>query len=175
MQTPVRVFLDQVICKYPGDDATRPHQDAPFLAYDDRRSVNAWIALGPVTPAHGALSYYLGSHRLGLLREVDLGLEDDLLGDSPALLDHDLVEAAAAPGDVVLHHCLAVHEAGANVSGEDRIAFSVQYMPESARYNGREHLFFADAGLQADDPLSSPSYFPVPGDRANPDGKGGRK
>ena len=171
MQTSVRVFLDQVICKYPGDEPTRAHQDAPFLAYDDRRSVNAWIALGPVTSAHGALSYYRGSHRLGILREVDLGLDDNLLPDAPELLDFDLVEAAADSGDVVLHHCLVVHEARANVSGEDRIAYSVQYMPESARYNGREHLFFTSAGLQAGDPLSSPSYFPAP---AGPARTGGR-
>jgi ectoine hydroxylase-related dioxygenase (phytanoyl-CoA dioxygenase family) len=174
MRTQARVFLDQIICKYPGDEPTRPHQDAPFLAYDDRRSVNAWIALGHVTPAHGALSYYQGSHRLGLLREVDLGLDDDLVRDTPELLDFDLVEAAAAPGDVVLHHCLVVHEARANVSSEDRIAYSVQYMPATARYNGREHLFFADAGFQAGDPLSSPSYFPVPEEGACPDGQGQR-
>lgn len=165
MRTPVRVFLDQIICKYPGDDPTRPHQDAPFLAYDDRRSVNAWIALGPVTLAHGALSYYRGSQRLGLLREVDLGLEDDLLDDTPELLKYGLAQAVAAPGDVVFHHCLVVHEAGANISGEDRLAYSVQYMPRSARYNGREHLFFADAGLRPGDRLSSPDYFPEPGGR----------
>jgi ectoine hydroxylase-related dioxygenase (phytanoyl-CoA dioxygenase family)/glycosyltransferase involved in cell wall biosynthesis len=163
IQAPVRVFLDQVICKYPGDDPTRPHQDAPFLAYDDRRSVNAWVALGPVTPAHGALSYYQGSQRLGLLREVDLGLDDDLLRDAPELRDLTLLQAAAEPGDVVLHHCLVVHEAGPNRSGEDRLAYSVQYMPAGARYNGREHEFFATAGLRVGDPLSSPGYFPVPG------------
>ncbi len=166
VRTPVRLFLDQVICKYPGDLATLPHQDAPFLSYDDRRSVNAWIALSQVTPAHGALSYYRGSHGLGLLREVDLGTEDDdLLADAPQVRDRPIVEVPAQPGDVVFHHCLVVHQAGPNMTGDDRIAFSNQYMPEGARYNGWEHEFLLDLGLALGDALTSPAQFPAPAER----------
>jgi hypothetical protein len=134
-----RVFLDQVICKPPGGTATIAHQDAPFLAFDDERSVNCWIALDDVTVANGALAYYRGSHRLGRLPLIHLDSDDDLVTRVPALagLPVDVVEMVA--GDVVFHNCHTVHQAAPNTASRPRIAFSIQYMPSDARYNGYEH------------------------------------
>jgi len=143
----LRVFLDQVICKVPGAAATIPHQDAPFLSFDDRRSVNCWIALDEVGPDNGALRYRVGSHRLGLLGMVELDGDDRLSAlDEVAELPEVLV--SLRPGDAVLHHPLAIHRSGANRTTEVRRAFSIQYMPESATYNGWRHEFLpADLAL----------------------------
>lgn len=146
----VRVFLDQVVIKPPGGAATIPHQDAPFLSFDDRRSLNCWIALDDVGPANGALGYYRRSHRLGLLDRVHLDEDDVLERDHPALAELPVDVLRMRTGDAVFHHCLTVHRAYPNTTAAPRRAYSIQYMPSGAVYNGYRHDFL-DA------------YAPVPG------------
>lgn len=155
-----RLLLDQIICKLPGDRPTLPHQDAPFLPFDDFRSVNAWIALCDVDRSNGSLVYYRGSHKLGYLREVDLGIQDDLLADFPAILDFPEVEVVAKAGDVVFHNCLVVHRAHANSSTNDRLAYSNQYMNSGWTFNGWVHPFFAHKNYQIGDELTDADLFP---------------
>lgn len=40
----VTVFLDQIIVKPVGGAATIPHQDAPFLSFEDEHSIACWSA-----------------------------------------------------------------------------------------------------------------------------------
>lgn len=134
-----RVFLDQVVCKPPGGSATIAHQDAPFLSFDDERSVNCWIALDDVTVDNGALAYFRGSHRLGRLPLVHLDSDDDLAAQVPALADLPVDVVQMAAGDVAFHNCHTVHQAAPNHTARPRMAFSIQYMPSDARYNGYEH------------------------------------
>jgi phytanoyl-CoA hydroxylase len=158
----LRVFLDQVIVKPPGGAPTVPHQDAPFLSFDDHRSLNCWVALDDVTAANGALSYYRGSHRLGPLPRSHLDEGDTLERLVPALKEFpvDLVEMRA--GDVAFHNCFTVHRGSANETAEPRRAFSIQYMAADARYNGYEHEFLSPYQPVVGQPLAFPC-FAVPG------------
>jgi ectoine hydroxylase-related dioxygenase (phytanoyl-CoA dioxygenase family) len=132
----LRVYMDQVISKPPGGAATIPHQDAPFLPFDDERSLNCWIALDDVTVANGALSYYRGSQALGRLPLIHLDSTDDLLAERPELGGLPLDTLTMRPGDAVFHNCLTVHEATANRTDRPRLAYSIQYMSAQATYNG---------------------------------------
>jgi phytanoyl-CoA hydroxylase len=132
----LRVYMDQVICKPPGGAATIPHQDAPFLAFDDARSLNCWIALDEVTVANGALSYYRGSGRFDQLLLIHLDSTDNLLEHVPELGDLLVDTLEMRPGDAVFHNCLTVHEAAANQTGRPRLAYSIQYMSAQAIFNG---------------------------------------
>jgi ectoine hydroxylase-related dioxygenase (phytanoyl-CoA dioxygenase family) len=132
----LRVYVDQVICKPPGGSATIPHQDAPFLAFDDDRSLNCWIALDEVTVENGALSYYRGSRRHGRLPLIHLDSTDDLLVRVPELRELPLDTLVMRPGDVVFHNCLTVHRATANGTDRPRLAYSIQYMSAQATFNG---------------------------------------
>jgi phytanoyl-CoA hydroxylase len=137
----VRVFVDQVIVKPPGGAPTIPHQDAPFLSFDDRRSLNCWIALDEVGTGNGALAYYQGSHRLGLLPQAQLDEADLLESLVPGLAQLPVQVVPMRPGDVVFHNCLTVHKGFANATRRPRRAFSIQYMSTDAVYNGYEHEF----------------------------------
>jgi ectoine hydroxylase-related dioxygenase (phytanoyl-CoA dioxygenase family) len=154
----VRVFLDQVISKPPGGVATIAHQDAPFLSFDDHRSVNCWVALERVTKDNGALVYYRGSHRLGPLPRIHLDEADDLLPQVPALAGCGQEMLEMAPGDVVFHNCLTVHRAAANLTDRPRLAFSIQYMATDARYNGYAHDFLAPSTPEPGQVLDLPCF-----------------
>ena len=77
-----------------------------------------WLALDDVDEENGAISYVRGSHLRGLRPHVASGV----LGFSRSLLDWGEADAAAsavqraAPGDLLAHHGLTIHCAGANNS-----------------------------------------------------------
>jgi phytanoyl-CoA hydroxylase len=138
---PIRVYLDQIIFKQPGGLATIAHQDAPFLPFDDSRSVNCWIALDNVTAHNGALEYFRGSHKLGPWRAIELDQPDSLAGYTPELAKFPIERIEVRPGDAVFHNCYVVHRAFPNHTTAPRRAFSIQYMPISAKFNGVRHTF----------------------------------
>lgn len=135
----VRVYLDQILVKPAGGAPTIPHQDAPFLSFDDHRSLNCWVALDEVRPENGALAYYQGSHALGRLPRAYLDEDDVLETVVPELARHPVHVVPMRPGDVVFHNCLTVHRGFANTTDQARRAFSIQYMSADAVYNGFEN------------------------------------
>lgn len=137
----VRVFLDQIIYKQPDAEPTRAHQDAPYLSFDDDRSLNCWIAVDDTTALNGSLEYFVGSHKLGRMRLVHLDREDDLLEEFPTLKSLVIKRLDAKAGDVVFHNCYTVHRAFRNATIKPRRAYSIQYMSGGARYNGWLHPF----------------------------------
>jgi ectoine hydroxylase-related dioxygenase (phytanoyl-CoA dioxygenase family) len=150
----VRLFLDQILYKQPGARPTRPHADAPYLAFDDSRSVNCWIAIDAAGPSNGAMQYYAGSHVIGRTRLVHLDREDDdLVADEPRLAACPLETVVCQPGDAVFHSSGIVHRAFANLADTPRRAFSIQYMPDGATYNGWSHPFLAPYRPRAGDVL----------------------
>ncbi|HLB41751.1 MAG TPA: phytanoyl-CoA dioxygenase family protein [Gammaproteobacteria bacterium] len=138
----LRVFLDQILCKHPGADATRPHQDAPYLSYDDSNSINCWIAIDDTNQYNGNLEYFPRSHELGLLRLVHLDqTRDNLLEDFPAVGSIKPVPVESLAGDIIFHNCYTVHQAPGNSTNASRRAYSMQYMSDKSRYNGWLHPF----------------------------------
>jgi ectoine hydroxylase-related dioxygenase (phytanoyl-CoA dioxygenase family) len=137
----IRVFLDQIIYKQPAADATLPHQDAPYLSFNDVRSLNCWIALDKAGADNGGLEYFAGSQQYGLTRLVHLDRKDDLLEEFSALKKYPRTPVEVEPGDVVFHNCYTVHCASPNRKDKPRRAFSIQYMPDGASFNGWMHPF----------------------------------
>ena len=164
----VRIFLDQVIYKQPGAHATQAHQDAPYLSFDDPRSLNCWIAFDETTVENGALEYFVGSHLQGKTRLVHLDRHDDLLEDFPILRQCSRRMIEARPGDAVFHHCLTVHRSFSNQTTKPRRAFSIQYMPDGARFNGWLHPFMEPYGVRVEDVLDQdcfPLVYPFCGEK----------
>lgn len=140
----VRVFLDQILYKQPSAEATKPHQDAPYLSFTDNRSLNCWIALDDATMQNGALEYFSASHNLGTLRLVHMDKEEEELSQAyPELQNFPLITVEARAGDAVFHNCNVVHQAYPNRTDHPRRAYSIQYMPSTAQYNGWLHPFMA--------------------------------
>jgi ectoine hydroxylase-related dioxygenase (phytanoyl-CoA dioxygenase family) len=131
----VRLWQDQALYKESGGRETTPHQDQTFWPIGQEPLVSAWIPLDDVTADNGAMSYVPGSHKAGRLKVVDITHSTDpyeILLD-PALqgAQPKLVEASA--GDVIWHHGLTVHQAGANATNDIRRVFTVVYLAANAK------------------------------------------
>lgn len=156
----IRVFMDQVLYKQPNASSVNPHQDAPYLSFTDERAINCWIAIDNVTSANGALSYFIGSHRLGATRLVHLDQEDNLIQDFPDLSKFQIVSVNTNAGDAIFHNCHTVHAAFANITQQPRRAYSIQYMPDGSLYNGWAHEFLKKFSPKIGEPLVQ-DCFPI--------------
>jgi len=114
---------------------TPPHQDAYYFSIKPKQAVTLWLALEDVDMENGCVSYVTGSHTKGMRTHgrsktvgfsqsiVDFGTEEDMAS---------LVSFPAKPGDLLIHHCMAVHTAGANTTdSRSRKALGLVYWGES--------------------------------------------
>ncbi len=111
---------------------TPAHQDGYYFSLKPNLACTVWIPLDSVDEENGALTYVRGSHRKGVLdhgASSILGFSQGLTGELPKAEDH--VICTAQPGDVLVHHSLTIHYAGANRS-ESRRRRSIAYVYFSA-------------------------------------------
>lgn len=116
--------------------ATPPHQDAYYFSIKPPQAVTLWLALEDVDMENGCVSYITGSHTKGMRTHgrtqtagfsqsiIDYGTEEDL---------SVLRSFPAKPGDLLIHHCMSIHTAGANTTeSRSRKALGLVYWGESA-------------------------------------------
>lgn len=136
--TDVRLLLDQLLLKRPGDQPTDLHVDA-FHWPLTGRACTVWIPLTRVTRDMGTMSYYPGAHRVPHAPAQLSALTDDTLtpytrawlgerGFRARELDNEI-----APGDVVIHDGWMPHEARGNASSTTRTAVAVHLIDAEAR------------------------------------------
>jgi ectoine hydroxylase-related dioxygenase (phytanoyl-CoA dioxygenase family) len=146
----VRFFYDQLFIKLPGTQAPTPwHNDLPFWPFQGNDLISIWIALTPVSTATSGVQYVAGSHRWNtwyraVTPDYDPRFVDEKLevcpdfGAGEGRRDVTLLEWDMAPGDVLCHHPLTVHGAGANTSAtQPRIGLSIRYAGRDVRWDPR--------------------------------------
>ncbi len=128
----------QYFCKPPGvGKATPAHQDGYYFMLDPCEAVTMWLALDEIDDENGCVWYVPGSHREGMrdhLRTQTLGFSQGI-ADYPTADDRQReVAIPAQPGDLLVHHAMAIHRAGANQS-ESRLrrALGFVYFSERAK------------------------------------------
>jgi Phytanoyl-CoA dioxygenase (PhyH) len=140
----VRIFHDQALFKEPGGRGTDPHQDQPYWPIVEADTITAWIPLIDVDLEMGAMGYVPGSHRFGVRKYANIfkgkGLD---LEEGPEARGVAPTFVPAQVGDVIFHHGLTIHTAGANNTGETRRVYTV--------------IWFADGCTRADRPKYHPS------------------
>lgn len=117
---------------------TPPHQDAYYFMLKPPEALTMWLALENVDEENGCVRYIKGSHILGM-RSHD---GTNTLGFSQAITDFgttsDMLQEVAVParpGDLLIHHAMTIHRAGANKSERSRRAIGLIYFAASAREN----------------------------------------
>jgi phytanoyl-CoA hydroxylase len=116
---------------------TPPHQDCYYFMLTPPQALTFWIPLVDVDLENGCLRYVKGSHRRGMRPHG----RSQTLGFSQAITDFgtdlDLSNEVAVPaqtGDVLVHHGMTIHRAGANESlTRSRRVLGLVYFGESAR------------------------------------------
>ncbi len=115
--------------------ATPAHQDGYYFNLTPNEALTLWIPLEPVDEENGCVSYVPGSH----LRGVRPHGSSRVLGFSQTITDYSEEDRAAEvlvpanPGDLLAHHSLTIHGAGANTSERGRPAFGVVYYAQRAK------------------------------------------
>ena len=141
-----RFFFDQIFIKEPGTiSPTRWHHDMPFWPLTGNHLISAWVALTPVTKASSGMEYVAGSHLWDKFYRPTTTSPDMTLEPAPDFSEpanragHRILDWDMQPGDVLFHHPLAVHGAGANGSlTQDRVGLSIRYIGDDARWAPRE-------------------------------------
>jgi ectoine hydroxylase-related dioxygenase (phytanoyl-CoA dioxygenase family) len=180
-QSKVSLFYDQAFIKEPGTrEVTQWHQDLPFWPALGNDIISLWVALTPVTVAGSGVEYVAGSHRWGKFYQAITPDKDGKFTDAALEQCPDFSQLKDDPkyrfiswdcdaGDVICHHPLTVHGAGANPLPSRRSAISVRYAGRDAKWDPRPHVMKCegdpDARLQAGDPLELDGVFPIAWER----------
>ena len=115
--------------------ATPPHQDGYYFMLEPNEAVTMWLALDEVTEENGCVRYLSGSHVRGMRAHE----RTDTLGFSQGIPDYGVedkkneVAIPARPGDLLVHHCLMIHRAEANMSDRKRRALGLIYYSSNAK------------------------------------------
>jgi ectoine hydroxylase-related dioxygenase (phytanoyl-CoA dioxygenase family) len=140
---PVR-FLEAVVFNKPPIDGKSLawHQDMSFYPLQGGRQVSAWVALDPVTPENGAVSYAAGSHLGRKMGAVDLKTGTPFADEDRPIIPTDPMESGYAietpsldVGDYTLLDGYVWHASGENkVPNRPRRVLSIRYFSEEALY-----------------------------------------
>jgi hypothetical protein len=150
-------FGTSFIAKSPGDGKyVTWHQDATHWGLSSPDGVTAWLALTPSNHTNGRVRFIPGTHRLQLPHDHPddrlnmLGRRERVLIDTGGM---PVVDADLAPGEMSLHHPLAVHGSNPNLRVERRVGFAIRYLAGHVRQTrerrnsatlvrGRDHGYF---------------------------------
>ena len=101
---------------------------------------SAWIALTPANEENGAMKIFPGSHTFGQLDHEDTFATENLLARGQRLVEHPNEEAAVSlslePGEISLHHIMAVNRSKPNQTDQRRIGFAIRYAATHVRLLG---------------------------------------
>lgn len=115
------------------------HQDATHWGLTEPVAVTAWVALTDSGPDNGCVRALPGSHRRPVAH-ANMTDPANMLGRKEYVVDivneADAVDFELAPGEMSLHHPLAVHGSAANTSGRRRLGFAIRYIPAHLRHTG---------------------------------------
>lgn len=126
------------------------HQDLTYWGFGETSNqVTAWIALSPSTVESGCVDLVKGSHKNPILPHEDTQSEDNILSRGQEITvdirDEDRTHVELAPGEMSLHHGLAIHGSNPNNSNDRRIGFAIRYINPDARQQStrREYAMLA--------------------------------
>ncbi|MFI6909559.1 phytanoyl-CoA dioxygenase family protein [Nonomuraea sp. NPDC050394] len=156
----VRVQVTNLLVKEPGEHgSTVFHQDFPWMPMDRSAMLTIWLALADVPADMGALRFYTGSHRHGLLGRSFVGAGDDQLSQHPWLKELELSPPLdLKAGDATVHHALTVHGAPANRRESARLSFTATYFDADALYTGAPYGQTDGLGLTVNRPFDHPRF-----------------
>ena len=144
----VYLYEDSVLIKEPGTaERTAFHQDLGYFHIEGKNICTVWAPLDDVDSETGGVVYLRSSHKSNKVFKPNWFVVNESLpgtegNDLPniEISDEklDLIQFNTKPGDLVVHHALTLHGAGANSSASrQRRAVSVRYCGDDSTYKIR--------------------------------------
>lgn len=154
----IQLFYDYLLVKEPVKGTrTAWHQDYPYYPVDGTDICSVWVAIDRTNLDNGGLEYVAGSHRWGprldkksftqvkanipATDQAELDRHEATVADLPDIdtrrADYEILSWDLEPGDVLVHHALAVHGAPANTANAVRRGYAVRWMYGDVIYRPR--------------------------------------
>jgi non-haem Fe2+, alpha-ketoglutarate-dependent halogenase len=141
----IMVFHTTMWWKKPGTLNRVPwHQDGTYFGLDPFEHVTAWVALSPSNLDTGCVRILPRTHRDGQFPHRDVKDGNLMLSRGQTVaLDVDpsrAVPIVLSPGEISLHHTMAIHSSDPNTGTDDRIGIGISYIPTRVRHVGPVRL-----------------------------------
>ena len=144
----IYLYEDSVLIKEPGTaERTAFHQDLGYFHIEGNSICTVWTPLDDVSFETGGVAYLRSSHKDKKVFKPNWFVANEPLpgtegNDLPNIEigeeRFDLIQFDTKPGDLVVHHALTLHGAGANNStSRNRRAVSVRYCGDGSTYKIR--------------------------------------
>ena len=119
--------------KMPGDTTYISwHQDATYWALNPPQVTTAWVALSESGPENGCMRVLPGSHKGGLMPQIDTYAADNALSRGQEIAaevdESEALDLVLRPGEMSLHHIGIVHGSQVNHSLKPRIGIAIRYI-----------------------------------------------
>lgn len=151
---------------HPGAGETFCQQDFINWGIDRSGGMTFWIALADLPEESGTMSFYSGSHRVGVLGHYATYSEGgSLLDDYPDLGDRCPISGPVTyrAGDATVHSVMLAHSASENRTNDPRWAWLVMTNPADARWSGAPAEAYDSTGMTHLQLLDEEGRFPLIG------------
>lgn len=131
----VRLYHDQALFKEPGGGPTPWHQDQYYWPLDTPNCVTMWMPLVDISVEMGMLTFATGSHKHGLVENLDISDESEARLEA-YVNDHKLLitrPETMQAGDATFHYGLTLHQAPGNRTSKMREVMTIIYFADGAR------------------------------------------
>lgn len=130
----IRLYHDQALYKEASGGYTPWHVDQFYWPLSTDKTVTAWIPLHEVPLENGPLSFSVGSQRIKIGRELEIGEESEKKMDEQLKLSNlPIDEGPFALGEVSFHLGYTFHRAGPNKLPRPREVMTIIYMDRDMR------------------------------------------
>lgn len=161
---PMRLWHDQLLIKQPAGKSapTEFHQDQPYWPHrNSPDALSCWIALNDVPVDRGCMRFIAGYQHRSDLSAQDLTDANDLFRRVPEMEWEPQAALPLRAGDCTFHHGRTPHAAGANLTGEPRVAHVVCFMNIDTRYDPSikaNHIATHGRNLVAGSVIDGPAF-----------------
>ena len=124
-----------------------PHQDNFYWCLKNGKSLTFWIALDKSSKSNGAMYYYNGSHKLGLVNHV----ASNIKGSSQTVKNKKILRKfkkftpSLNPGDALIHDSHVIHGSTENNSKNNRMALTMQFQSNKCRIDNRKQKVYLNS------------------------------
>ncbi|HVY15189.1 MAG TPA: phytanoyl-CoA dioxygenase family protein [Rhodopila sp.] len=141
----ILVFHTTMWWKTPGSSNRVPwHQDGTYFGLAPFEHVTAWVALSPSNLETGCVRIVPRTHGDGQLPHADVPDPDLMLSRGQTVVlnvdESKAVPVILSPGEISLHHTMAIHASDPNTGTDDRIGIGISYIPAHVRHVGPTRL-----------------------------------
>lgn len=124
-----------------------PHQDNFYWCLKNGKSLTFWIALDKSNKKNGAMYYYNGSHKLGLVSHVASNIKgsSQTIKDKKKLKKYKKITPTLNIGDALVHDSHIIHGSTNNNSKNNRMALTIQFQALKCRIDSKRQKIYLNS------------------------------